>query len=464
MKRILSMTAALGGLAVAASALPAAAQYANEFVPAKLTKQGVTTVAIAGSGTVVVQVQVNADGTAKAIKVIRSTNAADNAAAMDIANTSTYRPARKGTTPVVSFYDFTLKFNGKSVAQSTDLVAPGSDDSGPAKAAEQKIAGLIGAKQYAQAKSAAQTALFSTPTDEIRSLLGVADAQLGQFTDAAVAFDHVGTIAKPFHTVAAQSYASAAVALAGDNATQALAYAQKAFALDPGGNTQYALGVAQLANKQYADAITSLKAAHDKVFADANAPKNSKLAIDSSLMTAYAQSGDAANAQATATEIKTLDPASTLPGRVMGIAYLQSGDAALTAKDNATALKDFDLAIAQGDPEVSVTAAVQAAFVVVKGDKPDYKQMQAYADKALAIKPDSPEGNFAEGIALWGQYQSGSGAHDDAAKKKAVDALNKADELAKAAGNVSLSLQIEGFIKTNVKPAAGGGGPSGGGR
>ena len=82
---------------VALTQLPAAAQYANEFVPAKLIKQGTTSTAIAGSGTVVVQVQVNADGTHKAIKVIHSSNSGDNPAAMEIAQNSSYRPAHRGT-------------------------------------------------------------------------------------------------------------------------------------------------------------------------------------------------------------------------------------------------------------------------------------------------------------------------------------------------------------------------------
>src|ERR1700727_1034399 len=140
MKRFLPLAAALAGLAVFASSLPAVAQYANEFSPAKLTHQGNTSIAIAGSGTVVVQVQVNADGTHKATKVIKSTNAADNDAAMDIAQNSSYRPAHKGTTPVPSFYDFTLKFNGKSVAQSGDVDSGTSNDSPAAKQAEGQIA------------------------------------------------------------------------------------------------------------------------------------------------------------------------------------------------------------------------------------------------------------------------------------------------------------------------------------
>ena len=109
MKRLSPFAASLAA-AVALASAPAYAQYATEFVPAKLIKQGATTVPIAGTGIVVVQVQINPDGSHKATKVIRSTNQGDNAAALSIAQGSTYRPARRGTTPVTAFYDFTLKF------------------------------------------------------------------------------------------------------------------------------------------------------------------------------------------------------------------------------------------------------------------------------------------------------------------------------------------------------------------
>jgi tetratricopeptide (TPR) repeat protein len=456
MKRLLSVAALLAGFAVLAFCLPAAAQYSNEFSPAKLTGQGKTSVPIAGNGTVIVQVQVNADGSHKAIKVIKSTNAADNDAAMDIAQNSNYRPAHRGTTAVPSFYDFTLRFTGKSVAQSSDLASGDTSDSGPARAAAVKIAALISQSKYAQAKTAAESAMLSTPTDEIRQLLGVAEAQQGQFTDAATAFDHVGTITKQFHLIAAQSYANAAVALAPSNATQSLAYAQKAVSLDPSTNSSYALGVAQVANKQYADAVTTLKSVHTKAFADAKTPVNARVAIDSTLLSAYMQTNDSAGASAMAAEIKTLDPTSTLPSRVLGNSFLQAGTAALTAKDYAGAMKDFDQAATQGDADVAVTANVQAAFTVIKinAEKPDYKSMQMYAEKALALKPDNPEANFAEGIALYALYASN---HDDATKKKAQETLDKADTLAKAAGNEALSLSIEGFIKQNLKAQTGGG-------
>src|ERR1700728_1168030 len=114
--RILSIAVAT---IVALAQIPAPPQYATEFVPAKLIKEGTTSTTIAGSGKVVVQVQVNADGSHKVTKIISSTNSGDNAAAIEIANSSTYRPARRGTTRITAFYDFTLRFSGRTVVRSS---------------------------------------------------------------------------------------------------------------------------------------------------------------------------------------------------------------------------------------------------------------------------------------------------------------------------------------------------------
>ncbi|HKU80773.1 MAG TPA: TonB family protein, partial [Candidatus Tumulicola sp.] len=194
----ISAIAAIAAVAAAAATLPAGAQYANEFSPAKLLKQGSTSVAIAGSGTVVVQVQVNADGSHKAIKVIHSSNAGDNAAALDIAQNSTYRPAHRGQKPVPAFYDFTLKFNGKSVASSESGGAGGGSSAGLSPAASQ-VAALIRAKNYAAAKSKAQAELLSAPGDEsLREMLGIAAYNAGDVTTAAAAFDKVSSIGTQF--------------------------------------------------------------------------------------------------------------------------------------------------------------------------------------------------------------------------------------------------------------------------
>ena len=164
------------------SQLPALAQYANEFTPAKLISQGKTTHDIAGSGTVVVQVQVNADGSHKVIKVLRSSNAGDNAAAMDIAQTSSYRPAHRGDKAETSFYDFTLKFNGKSVASTPSESGGGAMPSGgTVTPAAGQVAALIRQGQYHQAVSKAQGALLESPGDEsLRQMLGIAAFDAGE--------------------------------------------------------------------------------------------------------------------------------------------------------------------------------------------------------------------------------------------------------------------------------------------
>ncbi|MGA9017341.1 MAG: energy transducer TonB [Candidatus Cybelea sp.] len=459
------MNQSLRVLSIAVAALfavgqiPARAQYASEFVPAKLIKEGKTSTTIAGSGKVVVQVQVNADGSHKVTKIISSTNSGDNAAATEIANSSTYRPARRGSKPITAFYDFTLRFSGRTVVQSSSGSSGVSLSGASLTPAASQVAALIRAGQYAQAKSKAQMELLNSPGDDsLREMLGVASYDAGDFTAASAAFDKVPTIGVQFRSAAAQSFAAAAVKGATDNPEQSLAYAQKAMALAPDTNSRFALGVAQLASNDSAAALASLKAAHDMAMADSKIPLASKVNIDAELLQAYLANNDVQDAQGVAAQIKQLDPSSTAGARAMGASLLKSGQAAAVAKDTATALRDYDQAAAVGDPTVAVTANVLAAFAIAQGPKPDYKRMQSYADKAIALQPDNPQANFAEGIALTAQWSS---SHDDGTKKRATDALAKADQLAKAQGNEALSLQIETFVKQNLNPAPSA--PSGGG-
>ncbi len=444
---------------VALTQLPAAAQYASEFVPAKLLKQGTTTTSVAGSGTVVVQVQVNANGTHKAIKVIHSSNAGDNAAAMEIAQNSTYRPAHRGTTPITSFYDFTLKFSGKSVATNTSEAGSGVPAGGSMSPAASQVAALIRQGKYEAAKSKAQSALISSPNDaSLRQMLGIAAFDAGDVATSAAAFDKVETIGPQFRPIAAQSFATAAVKGARTDASQSLGYAQKAMALDPGPNSQFALGVAQLANGDLASALASLKAAQSAAMANPKIPVSSKVNIDAELVEAYLANHDTAQAQAMVAQIKQLDPNSTAGSSAMALSLINAGTKAADAKDTTTALADYDQAAAAGDPKLAVTANTLAAFAIARTEKPDYKRMQAYAEKALATNPNDAAANFAEGIALAGQWSTN---HDAGTKQKATDALNKADEQAKAEGNEALALQIETFIKKNLNGTASGG--SGGG-
>jgi TonB family protein len=448
----IAATAALAALVP----LSAPAQYSTEFTQAKLIKQGTTAKSVAGSGTVVVQVQVNSDGTHKVVRVIRSTNSGDNAAAMEIAQNSTYRPAHRGSTPITAFYDFTLKFSGKMVA-SVPSEGGGLPAGGAASPAARQVAALIRQGQYEAAVSKAQTELISSPGDQsLRQMLGVAAYRAGDYQTAAAAFDKVETIGTEFKPIAADSLATAAVKEASTDTTQALAYAQRALTIQSGADQHFALGVVQLASNQNAAALESLKTAHDEAMSNSKIPVSSKVNIDAELLQAYLANKDMADAQAAAAEIKRLDPSSNAGARAMATNLIRAGQAAGEAKDTTTALNDFSQAAAQGDPDLAVTANTQAALAIAQSAKPDWKQMQGYAEKALAVKPNDALANFAEGIALTAQWTA---SHDDATKKKAADALNKADQEAKAEGDESLSLQIETFVKKNLNTA----GESGGG-
>jgi tetratricopeptide (TPR) repeat protein len=436
MKRISRIVAALCSISIASIAVPTLAQYSNQFTPAKVSKQGTTSHDVAGSGTVKVQVQVNADGSHKVIKVISSSNGGDNAAAMDIAQTSSYTPAHRGSTPVVSFYDFVLKFNGKIVVNATeDETAAGGGSDASA------IDALIRAGKYKDAIAKSNAALLASPGNEsILQMLGVAQYYDGDIPESAATFSRVNDIKKPFVGIAAVALASGAVKTATDNPAQAMQYAQRANTLQPGSSSRFALGVAQLANKQYSDAISSLRGVHDQV-----TDTKAKLNVDQELLLAYLSTNDTADANATVTEMKSLDPSGgTAASQAVARHYLQAGSDAMNAKDFDSALKDFDQAASSGSPSDAVTANTFAAFAILRMDKPDYMKAKGYAVKAVTAAPNDPQANYAAGIAYAGIYASSQNKDD---KTQALNYLKKSDALAKAAGNEALALQVETQIK-----------------
>lgn len=445
------MAGATAVAAFAAFALPASAQYANEYAPAKLIKQGSTSKKIAGSGTVVVQVQVNANGSHKVVKIIRSTNSADNAAATEIANTSTYRPAHRGKTPIVSFYDFTLKFKGGSVASSgEETVATGSTAA--------RVDALIHQGKYDVAKSQLQEALESDPNNAtLNEELGTVNYFLNDYAGAAAAFEKVPTVSKTFSQVAAQSFALAAVK-GGATPQQAVAYAKRAVALAPTPSAYYALGSAELQAGDASSATGDLKKALDMAQADPHSDAKTRANIAAQLYQAYSKAGDTANAQKTLALIKQIDPSNTSVAMLQANSYLQAGIEADKAGNHVDALKDFEQAAAVGPPQAQVTAYGQAALEQnallqsqkTPATKDDYAKVKAYADKALAINPNDALANFAEGIGLAGEWVLG-GKSDSSLKAQALAALNKAKASAQSSGNSGLSSNIDNFIKTTLQ-------------
>lgn len=454
MIRISRLAAAAGVLAAAgAFTLPASAQYATEYTPPKLLQQGKTSKPIAGTGTVVVQVQVNPNGSHKALRVIHSTNRGDDAAAMDLAQNSTYRPATRGRKKVTAFYDFTLKFTGKAVAaQNAGTVAAGSGVTA-------QIDRMIRAGNYSGAKAKAEAALASNPNDAIlNSELGAANYFLADYPAAAAAFSKVPNVAHEFAQVAANSYVQAAQKLVSSNPTQAVAYAQKAVAMAPtSGGAYYSLGAAELAAGDASKAVGDLKKAREMVFADQKADVKSRVNVDAELFSAQTKAGDTAGAQTTMAEIKRLDPNNPAVGAIMANNLLAQGQAAQKAGKYDEAIADFEKAAASGGAQAQVTGYTLAAFAqseMLQHQKntptvADYAKMKSYADKALAANPNDAQANFAQGVALGGEYIVG-GKSDASLKSQAIAALNKAKSEAQSSGNFSLSLSIDNFIKQSL--------------
>jgi tetratricopeptide (TPR) repeat protein len=437
---VAAAVAAFGALAV-----PASAQYANEYTPPKLIKQGTTSKPITGSGEVVVQVQVNADGTHKATRVLRSTNTGDNDAAMDIAQTSTYATAHRGSKPTTGFYDFTLRFRGSSVAGA------GGSSVASESGAKGEIDRLIRAGNYSAAMNKAQQALQSNPDDPtLNAELGASQFFLNDDVSAAASFDKAPNMPKEFANVAAQSYQLAAAKLADSNPTQAVQYGQKAVSMAPSAGSYFALGTAQLQAGNATDAVTNLKKSRDLAFADPKTDQKSRVSIDSQLMQAYLKAGDNTNAAATADEIKKLDPSSDTAEVIMGNQFMAKGNDDSKAGNHQAAIADYDKAAQAGGPKVAVTAYAAAALEESRVDKPDYGVMKSEADKALAIDPNDPLGLYAEGIALYGQYVNG-GSTNGGLKQQALDSLNKAKAAAQSAGNASLVSNISTFMSQNIK-------------
>lgn len=457
MIRIPRMAAAAAAVfSVAVTASPAwAVSYANQFSPAKLVHRADSSVPIAGSGTVVIQVLVNANGTHQVTHIIRSTNPGDNAAAIDIAKNSTYTPQHRGKTPVTGFYDFTIVFHGKTVAGGGG--GGGLFVTGAAAKADK----LIHSGKYAQAKALLQPALASNPNDPtLNQQMAAVDYFLQDYTGAAASFDKVSNISKPFLQVAAQSYAMAAVKLSPTDSATAVSYGQKAVVMAPSAPTYYILGSAQLQAGDTDDAITSLVKARSLAQTDPKSDVKAKVNIDSTLLQAYLKAGNTAAANPIESEILQLDPSNTTVKRMAGNQYLAAGNAASSAGKHDEALNDFLTAAKQGDNAVAVTgyasAALEENYLINAQKTPavpnDYlTKMKPYADQALALDPNNALANYALGVAMTGAWIVG-GKNKADFKSQALDALNKARSEAQAQGNMSLAFNIDKFIKTSITP------------
>jgi tetratricopeptide (TPR) repeat protein len=421
---------ALGAIPFASLPLTASAQTSTYYTPPKIIKQGTSSAPVLGTGAVTVKVFVKKNGSVGTVEVEKSTNHGDDAAATEIAKTSTYKPGLRDGKPIDAYYTLALKFNGSAVTTDTGSTV---NDVNQANA-------LVRAGKYAEAKTELQAYLTGHPGDkDANALLGVADAYLNDSAGAVAAFDAAGTIPDRFKTVAAKAYSDAAVeALKAKNNDQAIALSEKALALQQNVNTLYIQGTAYANAQKYPQAIADLEKA--KVQATAGHADAATLdAIDASLATSYIFGGQVDKGLALAKALKQRNPSSTRVDDTLASYYNQQAIQAMQAGRKAEAVADLE-AGAKAVPSRAVVLYVAAANVLSQGDKPDWKAVKAEADKALALNPNDARANYVAGIALANGGDS----------KAAIPLLQKAK--ANAGSDTALNADIDAALKKLSAP------------
>jgi len=399
------------------SSLPAFGDNLGYYTPPKLVKQGTATTPLAGNGTVVIQVLVNPDSTFKVQKIVKSTNSADNQAAMEIAQTAQYAPATKSGKKVAAFYTYTLKFV-INATQSSSATGGGGTLA--------KYTAEVHAGHYTEARTGLQSYLQAHPDDsQANALLGVSEFFLNNFPDSAAAFTKAGTVPSQYTTVAANAYAKAAQsAISTKNGSAAVADATKAKQLSPGAPTWNLLGNAQLVNNDYPGAAQSFEQARALAQNDGKLDSKERGTITANLIAAYADSDQIEKAVALLPEMKQLDPDNGMPLSHVVDYYAKKAQAASNAGKTADAISWYEKGAAYGGP-LAHSMYTNEAVLYMQAAHPDWIQVKTIADRALALQPDDARANLAVGIALVNQRKG----------SEAVSYLQKAMSAAKAGGD-----------------------------
>lgn len=429
---IVYLRLSLAAAVAIAAPMPALAQSAPAYyTPPKLLTRGKNTTPVAGNGTVVVQVLVDKSGTFKVQRVVRTTNAADNAAALEIAKSSTYAPATRGTVKQTAFYDFTLKFVGTQASASDESEAPGG---------EAAFGRMLRSGNYQGAKSGLVAYVQAHPDDQkAQADLGAANVFLGDYADAAAAFDKAGTLPSAVKPLASKAYAETAAAkLKTSDAPGAVAAAKRAVDLSP---TFYAYNTLGLAQSQAGDptsAIAAFESARSVGSKDSSVKPKERALVDSNLVSTYLDAGKPDEAKTVAAEAQQLDPSSQSTQSAYANYYVKQATAATKASKDAEAAALYEqAALAAPGQAAPLYAQAAVSYLNIKPTA-DNAKAKADADKSLALAPDGAVANFAAGVAL---------ANQAGKQKDALVFLNKADASAKTGSDPALTAAIENAIK-----------------
>jgi tetratricopeptide (TPR) repeat protein len=416
--------------ALATLPLAANAQSAPPDSAPTLIKRGTNTTPLAGKGDVTVQVFVKTDGSFTVMKVLKSTNPGDEAAALEIAKSSAYKPAIRNGKPDAEFYDFALSFGG-------DTAAIGSAPLPTALAA-------IHEGKYDLAKSTLVAYLQDRPDDtQANTLLGVAEGFAGDYAGSSAAFAKAGTIPDEYKVLAGGSFTKNATAqLDAKNFPGAIDSATRAISIDAR-NVQayYVRGIAYANARNDAAAIADLQTA----YATATSLKSDTTTlglISYNLAISQLDSGAFGDAVMTAKTVARYDPARRAQlDRIASAAYNNSA----VALANAGKIPDAVSRLEQGAsdfPALAGALTAEAAYIMATAKSPDWSKVRAEADKALAIEPTNGRAAFVAGV-------SAAHLNDSAA---ALDYMNKAKASPAYGTDVSLAKQIDDALKSLNPP------------
>jgi hypothetical protein len=416
--------------ALVLSPLASGAQTAPADGPPSLLKRGTNATALAGKGDVTVQVYVKKDGSFDVTKVLKSTNPGDNAAALEIAKSSTYKPAIRNGRAADEFYDYALSFGG-------DTSAIGS---GPLPTA----LNAIHEGKYDLAKSTLLDYL-QTHGDDAQAyvLLGVTNGFAGDYAGSAAAFAKAGAVPDEYKAVAIGSFTkNSSAQLDAKNFPAAIDSATRAIALD-NRNVQpyYNRGLAEFNVRNDAAAIADLQTA----LTTATTLKSDDatlalIALNLAVVQFDANMFDEAILTAKAlarydrTRVGQLD-------RAAATAYNNSAVALANAGKTADAVSRLE-AGAAAFPNVAGALTAEAAYIMATDKKADWVKVRAEADKALGIEPTNGKAAYIAGVAA---------SHLEDAKA-ALDYMNKAKASPAYGTDAALTKQIDSALKSLNPP------------
>jgi len=417
-------------LAIVATPFMALAQ-SDGYVPPKLLAPGTNATKSAGAGSVTIQVFVKKDGTFTISKIIKSTNPADNEAALEIAKTSKYKPALKQGKKVDAFYDYALSFTGDVAATGGAPLAAALND--------------IRSAKYDDAKTAINAYLETHPGDQqAYTLLGVSNAFSNDPAGASLAFSNAGTVPDQYKTLAIQSYGRYASAqLDAKKFPDAITYAGKAIELDPNNlQSYYVRGIAQANTQNDAAAIADLQKARQIAVA-AKADDKTLASISFNLAVTQLDAGQFGEAATTSREAARLDPTKQVQLDKFAYASVNNAAVALANQGKISEAVSRLESGATAFPSAAASLTAEAAYIMATDKKPDWKAVGAEADKALALDENNGRGNYIRGVSAAQQNDP----------KEALDYMNKAKASPAYATDPSLAKQIDDALKQLNTPA-----------